>query len=127
MRIEYSSNNSGGGWWLSDKDWKNLEKAGWHVVWGGTYFCHSNWNPAPDGKPEPCAIKDVCPGHRRFESAKETKAANGEWLGALAREASKEFPRLEDAVDEWERITGQNAEDEGCSCCGRPHYFSEAT
>lgn len=33
MTIEYSSNNSGGSWWLSDKDWKNLEKAGWKVDW----------------------------------------------------------------------------------------------
>ena len=25
MKIVYSSNNSGGSWWLSDEDWKNLE------------------------------------------------------------------------------------------------------
>lgn len=33
MKIEYSSNNSGGGWWLSDENWKALEKAGWAVEW----------------------------------------------------------------------------------------------
>lgn len=31
--VEYSSNNSGGNWWLADSDWKNLEKAGWEVDW----------------------------------------------------------------------------------------------
>jgi hypothetical protein len=33
MKIEYSSNNSGGSWWLSDDDWKKLEDAGWVVEW----------------------------------------------------------------------------------------------
>lgn len=29
----YESNNSGGEWWLTDEDWKNLEKGGWEVEW----------------------------------------------------------------------------------------------
>lgn len=33
MKIEYCSNNSGGDWWLSDDDWKTLEKNGWKVDW----------------------------------------------------------------------------------------------
>ena len=33
MYVEYSSNNSGGSWWLKDEDWKALEAAGWKVVW----------------------------------------------------------------------------------------------
>ena len=33
MLVEYSSNNSGGNWWLKDKDWLALEKAGWRVYW----------------------------------------------------------------------------------------------
>lgn len=33
MLIEYSSNNSGGYWWLEDEDWRKLEAAGWHVEW----------------------------------------------------------------------------------------------
>jgi hypothetical protein len=33
MKVEYSSNNSGGSWWLKDKDWYTLEKAGWKVEW----------------------------------------------------------------------------------------------
>lgn len=31
--IRYSSNNSGGKWWLTDDDWKALEKSGWRVSW----------------------------------------------------------------------------------------------
>ena len=33
MKVEYSSNNSGGHWWLEDKDWQALEGAGWNVNW----------------------------------------------------------------------------------------------
>ena len=33
MKVRYRSNNSGGSWWLSDKDWKALEKDGWVVEW----------------------------------------------------------------------------------------------
>lgn len=33
MIVEYSSNNSGGDWWLKDQDWKNLELNGWIVQW----------------------------------------------------------------------------------------------
>lgn len=31
--VQYSSNNSGGSWWLSDDDWYALERAGWEVEW----------------------------------------------------------------------------------------------
>lgn len=31
--LEYDSNNSGGSWWLKDKDWHALEAAGWTVDW----------------------------------------------------------------------------------------------
>lgn len=30
--VEYDSNNSGGRWWLSSKDWKALEEAGWKIT-----------------------------------------------------------------------------------------------
>lgn len=33
VTVRYSSNNSGGNWWLEDKDWKALEAAGWKVEW----------------------------------------------------------------------------------------------
>lgn len=33
MYVEYCSNNSGGGWWLTDEDWLALEQAGGEVSW----------------------------------------------------------------------------------------------
>lgn len=33
MNVRYRSNNSGGSWWLKDKDWTALEQAGWKVEW----------------------------------------------------------------------------------------------
>lgn len=85
-RFRYSSNNSGGDWWLKDEDWKALEANGWTVEW----------------------------------------RKEGRWLGALATEATKEFHSKGEAIAEWERITHQYAEDDGCSCCGQPHNFYEA-
>jgi hypothetical protein len=91
--VKYSSNNSGGDWWLDDKDWHALEAAGWKVEW--------------------------------FKDDKDLQFIDGDkrFLGALATYASKEFPYLEDGIKEWEQITGQDAEDKGCECCGQPHYF----
>lgn len=31
MKVTYSSNNSGGSWWLNDEQWRALEKAGWKL------------------------------------------------------------------------------------------------
>lgn len=83
VKLEYSSNNSGGGWWLSDKDWQAMKKAGWNV----------------DFKTE-------------------------KWLGAIATNASIQTNDVAKTIREWENITGQNAADEGCNCCGQPHNFS---
>lgn len=47
------------------------------------------------------------------------------WLNALAMEASREGLSHDDAVAEWESITGEDPYEEGCSCCGCPHYFSD--
>ena len=88
ITVRYSSNNSGGVWWLSDEDWKNLEAAGWNVQWGEF------------------GVK----GYR--------------YMGALAAEATLECTSIEDAVRSFEQVTGQDANAEGCSCCGRPHCFS---
>jgi len=46
MRVEYSSNNSGGDWWLEDEDWFALEKAGWKISWikdNSDYDKHERW------------------------------------------------------------------------------------
>lgn len=98
MRVEYDSNNSGGGWWLKDEDWKALEAAGWDVEW-------------EKGR------KDI----------RVLKAdADGRWLGALATKASKNFETPGEAMREFEKVTGQTVSDAGCSCCGPPHSFDWA-
>lgn len=33
MKVTYYHNNSGGSWWLTNDDWKTLEKSGWVVKW----------------------------------------------------------------------------------------------
>jgi hypothetical protein len=95
MKIEYSSNNSGGRWWLSDDNWKALEASGWKVAW------------CKDEKP-------IKIGEYTMKNADE----NGRWIGALAKKASKDFENVGDAIREWEKITGLEASDEGCNCCG---------
>lgn len=96
MKVEYSSNNSGGHWWLTDADWYALEKAGWKVEWK----------------------KDQT--DLLFRSDED-----GRWLGALATSAEREGLHLREAAEEWEQITGQSSTEAGCPCCGQPHCFTE--
>ena len=116
--VEYSSNNSGGAWWLNDEDWKALEVAGWIVEWKATKRHAMNGNDyarAGDGTP---ILEDG-----RDEHAMTDK--DGRWLGALATLAYKpNCSSLREAADEWERITGKSATDAGCPCCGQPHNFT---
>ena len=122
MKVTYSSNNSGGSWWLRDKDWLALEAAGWTVEWGGLAFCHSTWRAQVPAICQP----GQCHGHQRYQTGQEALQAGdtARNLDALAHEASKDCPTMADAVREWERITGEDASDEGCTCCGPPHTFS---
>lgn len=92
--LEYSSNNSGGSWWLKDEDWLALEAAGWKVQW----------------------IRD--------QEKPSWDNSGDRFLGALATNASKEFSNRREGIDEWAAITKQNPDDEGCNCCGVPHNFT---
>lgn len=98
-RIVYDSNNSGGRWWLKDKDWINLEKAGWVVDWyrnkQDSFFT-------------------------LFDLDSEDR-----WLGTLASTAYRDGLSLRDAIAEWEKITNEYSGVEGCPCCGPPHNFYE--
>lgn len=96
MRVEYTSNNSGGDWWLTDDNWKALEAAGWKVDWFKGKNIGLFFEPGKDGR----------------------------WLGALAKSASREGLTLGEAIAEWERITGLDSAALGCSCCGAPHLFT---
>ena len=119
MKVEYSSNNSGGSWWLKKEDWLNLEKAGWFVEWGGLKFCYAKHSYL---KKDPICRKDQeCPGHRASETMDGVKDP---FLGAYAISAWKEFKSLKEGILEFEKITGKDATDEGCNCCGPPHSFS---
>lgn len=101
--VEYSSNNSGGSWWLTDEDWKALEKSGWDVHWA----------------------KDTNDGILRKGEER--------WLGALATSASFTVEAVDmtsafkQAVDSWRTATGANPGAQGCNCCGSPHSFSGKT
>jgi hypothetical protein len=101
-RVTYSSNNSGGSWWLKDKDWIVLEAAGWSVEW----------------------ISENPP----FIGAAEAKKT-GRWLGAMAKSATLDVEADTDdgavavASLRWQLLIGQDPDDPGCSCCGQPHNF----
>jgi hypothetical protein len=129
MRVEYSANNSGGSWWLKDQHWLALEAAGWTVEWGGRYFCKSEFgfHRKPQCAPEPCSSSRECSGHRAYASFDEAAAAGARSIGAIATEAYKDFETLKDAILEWEHVTGLEATDDGCSCCGPPHAFRYGT
>lgn len=79
--IRYSSNNSGGSFWLSEADWDALRDAGWEVDEPGMW---------------------------------------GEPTGAYRFGVS-----MDEAIDEFDRVTRQYSDDEGCDCCGPPHNFYE--
>lgn len=118
--ITYSSNNSGGSWWLKDKDWYALEEAGWVVHWHHDLDDPSHVHAERD--------MSMFSGHTHAYDSEHllTKVTpNGErFLGALAQSAAKATNNPDEAIAEWERITGQNSTDEGCNCCGEPHSFT---
>lgn len=120
MRVEYSSNNSGGSWWLKDEDWKALEEAGWDVQWGELEFCFSNWRGR---SPVICASAEVCEGHPEYTSYEQAKKGGG-FLGAVAMKASFKCETPEEAIRSFQEVTGQDPGAEGCNCCGPPHIFS---
>ena len=112
--VEYYSNNRGGSWWLSDDNWKDLENAGWIVAWRTLDNAFEDGNYVySKGAPK------LVPRTEKFGCDKD-----GRWLGALATGAYKpNCTDLDEAVREWERITGMSSTDAGCPCCGPPHRF----
>ena len=108
--VEYSSNNSGVRWWLKDKDWYALEKAGWKVVWSDEEVIYQKGTHVID--------------NQGFPMTKKKEGEEKRWLGALARDAYFKCSDPSEAIRSFEKVTGKNASDEGCNCCGAPHSFS---
>lgn len=97
MKVRYSSNNSGGVWWLEDQDWRNLEAAGWTVEWV------KDWG------------ESVASGEDRWLGALATSATKDG------------FDDMWSAKDAWESVTRKYPDAVGCECCGKPHDFYETT
>lgn len=127
MYVEYNSNNSGGHWWLTDDDWKALEKAGWIVEWASLeplYGAKGRYQRTEGGLPK---LVPVGQGNSELNRSFVDKDKDGKYryLGALAKRAYRLDLSLREAVKEWERATGQCSTDAGCACCGAPHHFVE--
>jgi hypothetical protein len=112
--VEYTTNNSGGSFWLSDQKWLDLEQAGWTVMWGEHYDD---------------STKQVV----RYASYQDLVAAGpkARFLNTAARRALIMLPDLPipDSVlerlakDVWGIATGMDPDAKGCDCCGPPHAF----
>ena len=122
--VEYSSNNSGGRWWLNDQNWRDLEAAGWVVAWATLEVAYDEDGASirlPSGLPK---LVPIGTGGSKY-SGLLRPGSDGRWLGALATTAYKpDATSIREAADEWERITGESATAAGCPCCGQPHTFT---
>lgn len=120
--LVYSSNNSGGGWWLGDDDWVALEEAGWIVHW-----VHER-TLAHDGVEHPeseySGFEHTHAYDNQMTPAPRPALDGPRYMGALAKSAAKSTLDPTSAVEEWERLTGEDASDQGCNCCGEPHNFT---
>lgn len=121
--LEYSANNSGGSWWINLEGWKALEEAGWVVHW-----IHNLDDPDHEHTPEEgneWSRFKMDHTHSYGDDILVRSSWNGDdWLGAAAKSAAIETDNPDEAVRIFEQATGQNADDEGCNCCGPPHSFS---
>jgi hypothetical protein len=127
MYVEYDSNNSGGRWWLTDQNWKDLEKAGWKVEWRSLeckFTDDGDYDRDEDGTPKLVPVGEG--GNRLSIMFPDEPDENGEYrfLGALATRAYRVGIGFREAVDEWQRVTGLSSTAAGCPCCGQPHSFT---
>lgn len=103
MCVRYNTNNSGGSYWLTSDDWQKLRDAGWRLEdWGNAYYENGNSIADESGLPKVKYEADVY------------NAVGG----------YKMFNTIQEAISEFEELTGQDVSDEGCNCCGPPHSFT---
>lgn len=103
LLIEYYSNNSGGSDWLDEKQWKALKKAGWRLFGFRDFIFDNRGQYALD--------KKGLPKRKKPQIDKDTKYA------------FKRFDSIDEAIKEFEKLTGEDSDVEGCECCGKPHCF----
>ena len=109
MIIEYRSNNSGGIWWLEEKEWEALEKAGWKVKRKGAFVWTDNGDHAYDEE-----------GYPIWDENKDEKFK----VSDVPQYAFFKSDSVTTALKSWQEATGMDVTDEGCNCCGAPHSFS---
>jgi hypothetical protein len=115
--VEYSSNNSGGSDWLSAKDWEALRNAGWKLF---TFddTAYRDGESIPDKNGLPSYKSEVAEGEQDKDKFTITS------LKGRYKYAYKLFNNIQEALKEFEELTGQDVTAEGCNCCGAPHSFT---
>lgn len=104
ITVKYSTNNSGGSYWLNESDWKALQDAGWLIMdWdNAVYDSTGHYLADENGLPTTSKPADLDTAHYAY----------------------KKFKSIKDAIEEFEQLTGEDVSAEGCSCCGPPHSFT---
>lgn len=98
-RYRFDENNSGGSWWLSKANYEALFAAGWEYT-PSEYDIENGYDKKPF-----CDKGDTVPYGWRHNT-------------------TGEFASMQEAVESWERATGQDFFAEGCNCCGAPFSMS---
>lgn len=124
MKVSYSSNNSGGKWWLTDENWRALEAAGWVVDWVKAPSTPRMSLEEMRTDDNDKAIREE-KLHRMVDwMGKGLEDGVWRYMGALARDATIEAETPGAAMRSFEAATGLKVSDNGCNCCGPPHCFT---
>lgn len=117
--LRYSSNNSGGAFWLRLEEWQALEKAGWIVHWK-----HDENDPSHTHEKSGEEYFSLGLHDHSYKDELVQATWNGElWLGTPATSAVLVTDDPTSGVEQFEFVTCQSVDDQGCSCCGPPHSF----
>jgi hypothetical protein len=81
--------------------------------------------PGPRWPDSPRTDERILKVATSYDEAVALREQHGGYIGnALAVSCAKAGPDPHALVREFEQITGENAGDEGCNCCGKPHSFT---
>jgi hypothetical protein len=105
VKFEFNENNSGGSWWLKREQYDKLLANGWSLP-----------EPSePDNTPIGRSIKSLKKSLQKSSGDVPYEWRHGVW---------GEFASMQEAVESWERATGEDFFAEGCNCCGAPFSMS---